>query len=99
MAYVLVTLFLLGIWLFCLLDVLQTDASEMRHLSKSGWFVVTLFGFLLGAMLWLLDGRPRRRDAARVAWPRMAAEGPVGPDDDPAFLREIERRLRGGDDV
>ncbi|QXJ23552.1 PLDc N-terminal domain-containing protein [Actinomadura graeca] len=99
MAYVLVTLFLIGIWLFCLLDVLQTDASEMRHLSKSGWFIVTLLGFLLGALLWLLDGRPRHRPTARTAWSPVTAEGPIGPDDDPAFLREIERRLRGDDGV
>ncbi|TDD80661.1 PLDc N-terminal domain-containing protein, partial [Actinomadura rubrisoli] len=59
MAFVLVTLLLLGIWLFCLLDVLSTDESEMRHLSKPAWFLVTLLGFLLGALLWLLDGRPR----------------------------------------
>ncbi len=70
----------------------------MRHLSKTGWFVVTLFGFLLGALLWLLDGRPRRSaPARRTMWTRMAADGPIGPDDDPAFLSELERRLRGDD--
>ncbi|MFG2087864.1 MULTISPECIES: hypothetical protein [unclassified Spirillospora] len=92
MTNVLVTLVLLGIWLYCLLDVLRTDASELRHLSRRGWFAIAFFGFLIGSMLWLLDGRPRHGAAAFGS--RMAAAGPIGPDDDPAFLRDLERRLR-----
>ncbi|WP_243722728.1 PLDc N-terminal domain-containing protein [Actinomadura sp. 7K507] len=91
----LVTLLLLGIWIYCCLDVLRTDASELRHLSKTGWLAIAFFGFLIGSVLWLLDGRPRNRQA--VLGSRMAAAGPLGPDDDPAFLRDLERRLRGED--
>ncbi|TDC55701.1 hypothetical protein E1281_11000 [Actinomadura sp. KC345] len=96
MINVLVTLLLLGVWVYCCLDVLRTDPSELRHLSKKGWLAVAFFGFLIGSVLWLLDGRPRGGRPA-VLGSRMAADGPIGPDDDPAFLRDLERRLRGED--
>ncbi|MFS2291382.1 MAG: PLDc N-terminal domain-containing protein [Actinomadura sp.] len=96
----LVVLLLLAIWLYCLLDVLRTDESELKHLSKRAWFAVVFFGFLLGSVLWLLEGRGRRsrfRSGAAQMPPPAAGDRPVGPDDDPEFLRELERRLREGD--
>lgn len=101
----------LGVWLFCLFEVLSTDEGETRHLPKFGWFVVVLFGFDLGAVAWLLFGRRRGLVTARVpAWPRdflisrgddgprdPARQIPLGPDDDPEFLSRLDRRLRGDD--
>ncbi|WP_019632327.1 PLDc N-terminal domain-containing protein [Actinomadura atramentaria] len=103
MAYALVALVIVGVWLFCLFDVITTEEREVRHLPKFGWFLVTLFGFLPGAVLWLGFGRPRPEAAARqgVLWPSGAASAgpaPRGPDDDPEFLRALDRRLHGEDD-
>ncbi|GLZ15197.1 hypothetical protein Acsp04_54320 [Actinomadura sp. NBRC 104425] len=97
MAYVLLALVLVGVWLFCLFDVLATDEEEVRHLPKFGWFLIVLLGAFPGAGLWLALGRPRR---SLVGMPGAAPrpDAPKGPDDDPAFLRELERRLRGDDD-
>ncbi|WP_344948632.1 PLDc N-terminal domain-containing protein [Actinomadura miaoliensis] len=101
MAYVLLALVLVGVWLFCLFDVLSTDEGEVRHLPKFGWFLIVLLSAFPGAGLWLALGRPRR---PLVGTPGGALGGaprpdaPKGPDDDPAFLRDLERRLRGGDD-
>ncbi|HLV74988.1 phospholipase D-like protein [Actinomadura hallensis] len=100
MIHVLVVLLLLAIWLYCLLDVLRTDESELKHLSKRAWFAVAFFGFLIGSVLWLLEGRNRRsrvHSGAPQMPPPPAGGRPVGPDDDPEFLRELERRLREGD--
>ncbi|HEY8480477.1 MAG TPA: PLDc N-terminal domain-containing protein [Spirillospora sp.] len=101
MVHVLVTLLLVGVWLYCVLDVLRTDASEMRHLSKRGWFAVTFFGFLIGSVLWLLEGRDRNRIAvSQTAMPagrRSQENRPRGPEDDPEFLADLERRIRGED--
>jgi Phospholipase_D-nuclease N-terminal len=110
---VVLVLVALGVWLFCLFDVLSTDESETRHLPKFAWFLIVLLGFQLGAIAWLLFGRRHRFVTAAVAaWPpeyltsRDDAEddigaadagGPLGPDDDPEFLRQLDRRLRGED--
>ncbi|MFI0452235.1 PLDc N-terminal domain-containing protein [Actinomadura sp. 6N118] len=94
MAFVLLVLILVGVWLFCLFEVLGTDETDVRHLPKFGWFLVVLLGFLLGAGAWLLFGRPRRAREETV-WPLPGASGaPKGPDDDPAFLEDLDRRLR-----
>ncbi|WP_018654716.1 PLDc N-terminal domain-containing protein [Actinomadura flavalba] len=105
MAYVLLALVIVGVWLFCLFDVITTDEGEVRHLPKFGWFLVTLLGFLPGAVLWMAFGRPRPVDGDRenVLWPPAAPGGassppPRGPDDDPDFLRDLDRRLRGDED-
>jgi hypothetical protein len=102
MAYVLLSLILIGVWLFALFDVLTTGESSVRHLPKFGWFLVVLLGFMPGAVLWLALGRARgaggpggRQDARPLPGP--PAEPPKGPEDDPDFLRELERRLQEGD--
>ncbi|MFB9833414.1 PLD nuclease N-terminal domain-containing protein [Actinoallomurus acaciae] len=100
----------LGIWLFCLFEVLSTNEGQTRHLPKFAWFLIVLLGFELGAVAWLLFGRRRGFVTADVtAWPpdfllsgegsrgEPAAPAPLGPDDDPEFLRQLDRRLRGDD--
>ncbi|ACY99954.1 MULTISPECIES: PLDc N-terminal domain-containing protein [Thermomonospora] len=100
MLYVVLGLIIVGIWLFCLFDALTTDEAEVRLLPKFGWFLIVLFGFILGALLWLALGRPRipvdpSGAALGSSAPRPAA--PRGPDDDPEFLRSLDRRIRGED--
>jgi hypothetical protein len=100
----------LGIWLYCLFEVLSTNEGEARHLPKFAWFLIVLLGFELGAVAWLVFGRRRGFVTADVtAWPpdfllssdgsagEPAAPAPMGPDDDPEFLRQLDRRLRGDD--
>lgn len=93
MVYVLVALIALGLWLYSLVEVLTTDEADVRLLTKFGWVMIVLLTLIVGAVLWLLFGRPSRRfvSAAR------RSSAPRGPDDDPEFLRQIERRLRGDD--
>jgi hypothetical protein len=105
MLYVVLGLIIVGVWLFCLFDVLTTDETEVRLLPRFGWFLIVLLGFMPGATLWLLLGRPRdaagrpagaaRHPAGRSAAVRPPA--PKGPDDDPEFLRSLDRRIRGED--
>jgi hypothetical protein len=104
MLYVVLGLIIVGVWLFCLFDVLTTDDAEVRLLPRFGWFLIVLLGFMPGAALWLLLGRPRVGAAGQgAAWPaagRSAAvrpPAPKGPDDDPEFLRSLDRRIRGED--
>lgn len=113
MLYALLALIVLGVWMFCLIDVLTTDEGQVRGLPKFGWFLVVLLGFEIGAVLWLVFGRPRRPALARQygaddslesmtrhpSWSPAGAhrEAPRGPDDDPEFLASLDRRIRGED--
>ncbi len=75
-----VALATVGIWLFCLLDLITTPALLIRHLRKGWWVLLLVLFGALGAAGWLLFGRPRRLPTEWVE---------VGPDDDPEFLAGI----------
>lgn len=44
--------------LYCLLDVAMSDPKQVRNLPKIAWLLIVLFIFGLGAVAWLLGGRP-----------------------------------------
>lgn len=85
-------LLVFGLTLYALIDCIRTDDSEVKGLPKVLWMVVIVLIGLIGPIAWLVAGRDRRFRPP----PRAATAGPVAPDDDPAFLREIdlERRRR-----
>ncbi|MCC5576658.1 PLDc N-terminal domain-containing protein [Microtetraspora sp. AC03309] len=110
MPSVILGLALLAFWLYCLFDVITTPEGAVRNLPKLLWVLVVLFLAAVGGVFWLALGRPRSGDAVletagtregpdeREAWQRPPrAEAPRGPDDDPEFLRALERRLRNED--
>ena len=48
-----------GIWLFALFDVIATDEMLIRNLpNKVVWLFVVIFLFTVGAIAWLMLGRP-----------------------------------------
>ncbi len=83
---VLVSLVLL---VYCLIDCIQTDESQCRHLPKSAWVMLILFFPLVGGIAWLVAGRPRRTGGA--AEPRRQQRHVVAPDDDPQFLAQLKQ--------
>jgi len=83
----------IAFYLYCIIDVLRTRSGETRTLPKFVWLLVVILIPLLGGIMWLLFGRvwnvPRSR----------RRRGPVAPDDDPAFLKQLgddawSRRMR-----
>lgn len=90
---------------YCAVDWVQAPASAVRAAPKPLWLGVIVLFPILGPVLWLAAGRPRRGDLPPPG--RTARPQPLGPDDDPDFLerlrweRERERRRReerpGGD--
>jgi hypothetical protein len=80
----LVTLFLVGFWIWSLIDCILTDARICRFLPKVAWILVILLLSDLGALLWLVIGRPdrptRRLSRATTA---AARPRPPAPDDIP----------------
>ncbi|MEV0613944.1 PLD nuclease N-terminal domain-containing protein [Nonomuraea sp. NPDC050404] len=99
MAGVLIGLALLAFWLFSLFDVVTTPEDEVRNVPKPLWILIVVLIPLLGGLIWMARGRPRAAQAPRpTTWPVSPAPGmPKGPDDDPDFLRDLDRRMRGDD--
>ena len=96
-----VGLVVLGFWLYCVFDAITSDATLVRNLSKPMWVVITIFLFEIGAVLWLVAGRPR--EAARslpykgnagvpAEYDRPGRAQASNPDDDAAFLEGLRQR-------
>lgn len=78
---------LIGLWIYCILDVIATEAVLMRNLPKSGWLFIVIFIPDIGSIAWLTLGRPpfagwRPGDTNQRSAPRPRV---LGPDDDPYF--------------
>jgi hypothetical protein len=85
---------------YCLIDCIQTDPADVRTLPKPLWAVLIIVLPLFGGVGWLLAGKPERGTvgAGRTSsWPaaptsearRPNRSAPLGPDDDPDFLRSL----------
>ncbi|MEV4459674.1 PLD nuclease N-terminal domain-containing protein [Microbispora sp. NPDC004025] len=101
MPSVIIGLALLAFWLYCLFDVITTPEQDVRNLPKFLWVLIVILLADIGALTWLLVGRPRRQHAVYAAggggWAHQSGDVPRGPDDDPEFLRSLDRRLRDED--
>ncbi|WSA24830.1 PLDc N-terminal domain-containing protein [Streptosporangium sp. NBC_01755] len=96
----LVGLAILAFWLYCLFDAITTPDEESRNLPKLLWVLIVVLLPTIGGLFWLLLGRPNGPRAPRSLLaedtpPRP--EAPKGPDDDPDFLKDLDRRLRDED--
>ncbi|MDP9442077.1 MAG: PLDc N-terminal domain-containing protein, partial [Actinomycetota bacterium] len=63
------------LWVWAVLDVISTDESLCRNLPKTMWLMVVIFLSGLGALAWLLLGRPENasfRPGAGTARPTAA---------------------------
>lgn len=73
----------LGLLVYTLIDCARTDPAQVRNLPKPVWVLLIILLPLLGGIGWLIAGRPR-------PGPRRGPRpGPIGPDDDPEFLRRL----------
>ncbi len=79
----------LAIFVYGLVDVIRTDGRLTRGISKPAWIIVMIVLPVLGAILWLLIGRPRGTPPVRQNYSH-----PTSPDDDPDFLRNLDARRR-----
>lgn len=79
----------LVIFVYGLVDVIRTDGRLTRGISKPAWIVVMIVLPVVGAILWLLIGRPRGSSPQQ-----QSQRHPTAPDDDPDFLRNLEARRR-----
>jgi phospholipase D-like protein len=96
-----VGLVMLGLWLFCLLDVITTDEAQVRNLPKMAWVVIVIFLFEIGAAAWLIAGRPRGQGRSMPykgntgvphEYDRPGRAVANNPDDDAEFLLQLRAR-------
>lgn len=85
----------IGIWFYCVFDVIRSETSAVHHLHKLVWLAFVLLIPTVGALAWLFLGRPVPF-GSRMFEPRPSS--PRAPDDSPEFLAgladEIKRRRR-----
>jgi hypothetical protein len=99
---------MLGLWLFCIIDVITTDQSRIRNLPKLTWLLIVIVLPDIGSIVWLVAGHtwesrpapPTRLQAAYPEYDRPGRRTSSNPDDDEAFLRQVraraeEQRRRG----
>lgn len=94
------------LWVYCIIDVIASDATLVRNLPKLVWLFVVIILVDVGSIAWLALGRPRGAaltpgaTSPRPQRQQRASSGPVGPDDSPHFLKSIEdeRRLKAWED-
>jgi hypothetical protein len=53
-------LFIVGLWLYCLVDVALTPGRECRAMPRGAWIAVIAGTFAIGAVMWLVVRRPAR---------------------------------------
>lgn len=87
MLRILIPVLLIAFTVFCLVDVVKTEDDRVRNLPKLLWLALVLLFTPVGGIAWLVAGRERGSGALGRGGPRP--RGPLGPDDDPDFLRGI----------
>ncbi len=103
-----VGLALVALWVFCLVDVITTDESLCRNMPKTAWILVVLLLADIGAVVWLVAGRPWPSTSGTANLPYLGNRGPVSsayPEydrpgrfaatdtaDDEEFLRQVRER-------
>ena len=82
---VLFILLSIGIQLYGLIDCAQREDSEVRSLPRWGWLIIIVLVPTIGAIAYLIAGRPKRPGGGGNKKPTRT----IAPDDDPDFLRGL----------
>ena len=90
MARVILVLTAIGVTIYAAIDCLRSTETEISKLPKPLWLLVILLLSIppIGGIAWLVVGRVRQ------ASPVPADPHVVAPDDDPDFLRSLDRLRR-----
>jgi hypothetical protein len=92
----------LALFIYCVINVIQTPEGEIRNLPKVVWLLIVLIFPLVGSAAWLVAGRPEGGRARPAAYQRPAPTYPeydrpgraaaADPADDEEFLRQVRER-------
>lgn len=84
----LIFLFVVAFTVVALIDCLLTERSRLQSFPRGAWAVLILLCPIIGPAAWFRAGRAPRVTAV------VAATGPIGPEDDPDFVRHLAESLR-----
>ncbi|TDT34471.1 PLD nuclease N-terminal domain-containing protein [Naumannella halotolerans] len=73
-----------ALMIFCIVEVAQSPKDAVRLMPRWLWFFAIVLLPVVGAILWLVFGRPTARTLAENDQTK-----PASPDDDPDFLRRL----------
>jgi hypothetical protein len=90
----------LCLFVFCLVNVIQTPEGDVRNLPKTVWLLLVLFFPFVGSVAWLVAGRPeqarpRAYERGAPAFPEYDRPGRAAASDassDEEFLRQVRAR-------
>ncbi|PXX71193.1 phospholipase D-like protein [Nocardia tenerifensis] len=97
MPYAIVGLLTLALWVYCLIDIITCPDAGIRHLPKVGWLIVVILLPTVGALLWLIVGRPLHEGGPRSTTSYSEYDRPgryvaQDPEADAAFLAGLRAR-------
>ncbi|MBB6568315.1 PLDc_N domain-containing protein [Kribbella sandramycini] len=81
----------LALTIYALFHCIQTPDDEVPHLPKLVWIVIIVFVPFAGPIVWLLLARRSGAKRVRAVKPQRPPARPVAPDDDPDFLKSLDR--------
>lgn len=70
--------------IFAFIECAMTPQEKVRRFPKWGWLLIILLIQPVGAIGWLVAGRPKKPGQNRGGRGRI-----IPPDDDPDFLRKL----------
>ena len=73
--------------IYCVVEVAQAPKFAVRRMPRWAWATVVICLPLVGAVTWLLLGRPNAESLGKKK--RPDPRRPQAPDDDPDFLRGL----------
>jgi Phospholipase_D-nuclease N-terminal len=100
----------LALLVVALIDCLSVEEYSIRALPRVAWVFIILLFSPIGAIAWFIAGRPARpvRLSNGSTWrpgsgfpedQRPRRQGPLAPDDDPAFLKNLATSLKEDEDM
>jgi hypothetical protein len=97
-------LIMVAVWIFCVVDTITAPEEQVRNLPKLAWVFIVLLFLDIGAIAWLVGGRPWTKVPANRAVGGVRAGSRVfgsaaaaprratNPDDDEEFLAGLRLR-------
>ncbi len=89
----------LVLWIWCIVEIVQTPDALCRNLPKLGWLVLVVLLPLIGSVAWLVAGRPIVSRGPRIhptpgypEYERPNRALPQDPAADEEFLRQVRAR-------
>ncbi|WP_405613879.1 PLD nuclease N-terminal domain-containing protein [Streptomyces sp. NBC_01511] len=94
MLRVLMILVPLALSIYAFIDCITTDEKDIRHIPKPIWAVLVLLFPLVGSIAWLIAGKKPTAGIGSAG----RRGGWVAPDDNPDFLKSLEKDGKSGKD-